>query len=93
MRAILIWAALMSAMLLVWAAEFVLLERRINALAARLARMSRSAPDAALEDQQQRLQRWSDAASWLLLVVMVVTIALLPPLPSERVYAATQSAG
>ncbi|MFN8566959.1 MAG: metallophosphoesterase [Kouleothrix sp.] len=92
MRAILIWATLMSAMLLVWAAEFVLLERRINALAARLARMSRSAPDAALEDQQQRLQRWSDAASWLLLVVMVVTIALLPPLPSERVYAATQSA-
>lgn len=92
MTPMLIWAAALGLELLALYVKFRLVDRTINALAGELVRMSKFELDAAKQARQLRLQFWNDVASWTLLVVIVVTIALLPPLPSERLYTTVRSA-
>ncbi len=91
MNAMLVWTIALIVDLLLWAAKFNILDRKINTLAAELVRMSKAEPDAANQERQKLLQRRSDIASWILLVGTVAIAALLPPLPREAVYTAVQS--
>ncbi|HRC76260.1 MAG TPA: hypothetical protein PLO33_11315, partial [Kouleothrix sp.] len=92
MDAMIIWGVAVAAGVALWLLKTSMLDQPINANAARLARMSKAEPDAALQEQQKRLQRSSDLAGWLLLALQVLTIALLPAWPSARIYEAMQSA-
>lgn len=84
------WLIAAGVELIAWSIKSQLLDRRINALATDLVRRGNDVPTIR-QDEQQRLQQWSDRISWALVSMMVVTTALLPPMPSTAIYNAAQS--